>query len=297
MFSKFLPLSWTSVLNKKESAEKTSLSFSRSAWLYYANLPYPEQTSESIFTGKENIFVRGLNKNHISLVPRPFESLYFGKEAVLNLSFGHFDKKSLKELVKRGKRHGSTVELKYSQESVKLLEDFKKKCAHYKEPQLRYLFQDKFSHDERLFLFRNEKTIYGAIVLSENSGGKVHTELILRRNNSPIGVMEALIHDLFYLLKKENKARYLSLGEVPFIYMNEAENLKNKFVLMTGRGIKFVYNYKGLYKFKNKFNPVWENVYIAETGRIRYTTLAGVAIKSNLLKLAFYKVKKLLFYQ
>ena len=145
--------------------------------------------------------------------------------------------------------------------------------------------------------FRNKNTIWGAVVTSVNGKNKVHTELLLRREDAPVGIMEALIHDTYTILSSEGQFKYFSLGEVPFIYSSSRLGIKNRLLLKLGRFLKFIYNYEGLYLFKNKFNPDWHDLYIAETKRIRITTLLGIVVRSNLLKLTLFKLKRLLLFR
>lgn len=291
-----LPLSWTLSEKIPQETLQINLPFTNSKWIYYSNFKeMPEEYNLLPKTGG-NFFLRGLNHEHTSPL-KAFQNLFIGREAVLKLNSNHFNKKSLKELVRRGRRNGTTHEIKHSDDAIVLLEDIKKSCSHAKEPQLRFFFADYFGKNERFFVFRNEHSIWGAVVTSINGDNKVHTELLLRREDSPAGVMEALLFDIYQLLSDEKKFQYLSLGEVPFVYNNAKLSLKNKLLIKLGRSLKFIYNYEGLYKFKNKFNPEWHDIYIAETTRIRILTLLGVVIKSNLLKLGLFKLKRILLFR
>jgi len=295
MYFPFLPLSWTCSNNLEEEIRNSSLPLSPSKWLYYANfkeLPTKESFLRSL---PGSIFLRGLNSLHKNRLSSEHEFLFIGKEALLDLEANHFSKKSLIDLVRRGKRHGHTSELPHSNESIARLELFKDECSHSHEPQLKYLFSDYFSKNERLFFFAEGDTVWGAIVTSLNSPQKVHTELLLRRKNAPVGIMEALIYDIFTILKKEGESKFLSLGEVPFIDGHTHLNIKNRLILRVGKSLRIVYNYEGLYKFKNKFLPEWQDVFIAETGKVRFRTLFGVAIQSNLLALTLFKLKRFFF--
>lgn len=295
MYFPFLPLSWTCANNLEEEIRNINLPLSPSKWLYYAN--FKELPSKQTFLKQlpKSIFLRGLNSFHKKKLSLDHEFLFIGKEALLDLEVNHFSKKSLIDLVRRGKRHGTTSELQHTNESITLLELFKDECSHSHEPQLKYLFSDYFSKNERLFIFGEGGTVWGAIVTSLNSPQKVHTELLLRRKNAPVGIMEALIYDIFTTLKTEGESKYLSLGEVPFVDGNSHINLKNKLILKAGKSLRIVYNYEGLYKFKNKFQPEWRDVFIAETGKVRFRTLFGVALQSNLLALTLFKLKRLFF--
>ena len=291
-----LPLSWTLSDTIPAIRLTLKLPFGKCKWVYYSNFKAAPADIAYLNQSGYCQFIRGLSDKHLAGLQN-HESLYIGREAVLKLNFTHFEKKSLKELVRRGKRNGFTEEIEYSPEGINLLDQIKKSCSHSKEPQLRYLFSDNFSKNERFFVFRNKNTIWGAVVTSVNGKNKVHTELLLRREDAPVGIMEALIHDTYTILSSEGQFKYFSLGEVPFIYSSSRLGLKNRLLLKLGRFLKFIYNYEGLYLFKNKFNPDWHDLYIAETNRIKITTLFGIVVKSNLLKLTLFKLKRLLIFR
>ena len=91
-------------------------------------------------------------------------------------------------------------------------------------------------------------------------------------------------------------ARYFSLGEVPFVFFENHKTLsKAKLISFGGRMIRFAYNYKGLYHFKNKFNPLWKIVYLGGYPKVKFRHLKLLFTKSRLQDLALYKIKKQIF--
>ncbi len=228
---------------------------------------------------------------------KKFDHIIFAKEAVLSFPQDHFQKKSLQELIKRGSKKGKVVEVEHSIEAIRLLEKLKINSRHGKEPQLKHLFVTEFAEETRLFVFVNHANEWlGAILVSRNSPNKFHTELLLKHINAPTGIMETLIFHTFESLKTSGK-KELSLGEVPF-YVNIpiTKSFYRDYILnRIAKFFRFAYNYKGLYDFKNKFNPRWDEVYICGYPRLRLSHIVGVIIKSNLFALIFYKIKKRIF--
>jgi len=132
-----------------------------------------------------------------------------------------------------------------------------------------------------------------AIQISTNSRYKYHTELLLRKKNAPVGVMEYLIYSVFGILKSTGYSEW-SLGEVPFVinYETVKKYSKDYFVNKIGQLIQFAYNYKGLYNFKNKFNPRWDDLYICANPKVKLIYIAQFIFKSNLHKLIAFKSRK-----
>ncbi len=248
------------------------------------------EKNETLSSREVPVFISGCNGEVISFFKRHnYETLKVGKEAVLFLTRNHFEKSSLRELVRRGFKHGLVEEIPYSLETAKKLEDFKKLCVHGHEPQLKYFFNDKFRPDTRLFVYKNKNAEWqGAITVACVTPRKVRTDLILRNKNARNGVMEALMFFIFNILKEEGYHTW-SLGEVPYIVDKSPFFSKEFFINFTGRRFKFAYNYLGLYNFKNKFEPVWGSMYICSRPKLSILTLIEISWISNLIKLVLQK--------
>ncbi len=241
----------------------------------------------------KSFLIRGVNESLLKfLSEKNFDKIIFGREAVLEFSKDHFKKKSLKELVKRGFKKGRAVEANSSKETLNKLLDLRHKSTHGNEPQLDHLFITRFLDETRLFVFidKNEEWL-GGILVSENSPDKYHTELLLRNINAPIGVMEALIYYTLETLKESSKKEF-SLGEVPFVVdIPITTSFYRDYILnKIAKVFRFAYNYKGLFDFKNKFNPRWDDVYICGYPKLRLSHIVGIIIRSNLLRLILYKL-------
>ena len=163
------------------------------------------------------------------------------------------------------------------------------------EPQLKYLFSDEFESFNRLFVIKDDLSLrekdfwYGAFMLSHKEKDYAQTELILRRKHAPVGVMEALIYSIFNKLKKEGY-EYWSLGGVPFTVYEDKLFTKEGVINFIGRRLRFAYNYKGLFFFKNKFNPIWIDYYFCVKPKLNFSILLKVLIKTNLHKLIINKL-------
>lgn len=213
----------------------------------------------------------------------------FGQEAILNLREISFNKKSLMQLIKRGNKNGNCCEIIYSEANSRKLNYFFKQTVHAGEPQLKGFFDTEFLKRHRLFVIKNDQDKwYGAILLTVKNTKLVQTELLLRMKHSPACVMESLIFFIYNKLKEEGFEKW-SLGAVPFVGKSSFYRLKEYLLIRTGRLLNFAYNYNGLYFFKNKFNPEWNDCYLLSNRRISYASILKIAVQSNLLSLIVYK--------
>ena len=218
-----------------------------------------------------------------------FETIKVGKEAVLNLNCNHFVGSRLKQSVRSGLRRGMMKEYDYSRENASRLEEFKSKCTHGGEPRLKYFFKDIFTSSNRLFVFEDKNGCWqGALMLSGADDHRIKTDLILRKRDAPNGMMEALIFETFSELKSEGFETW-SLGEVPYIIYDSPSFSKEYWINLIGRKTKFAYNYAGLFKFKDKFNPEWNDVFICTKRGLNFFMLLKILLKSNLIILILYK--------
>lgn len=291
-----LPLSWIYSVNKKEP---NYVKLGRSTyWLYSCTISnfscISEILNELSDKPNTNFIIRGCSREISDyLTPHGFSSILIGKEATIDLDNDPFTKKSLRELVARGLKNGRIEEMEYSENSVDKLEELRSHWAHSNEPQLQYLFIDKFIPGTRLFAFIDETDIWqGAILTSPNSPTKIQTELLLRRKSAPNGTMEALINFILQKFREERFAEW-SLGEVPFVVeLNDFPFLSKEYVLnKTGKLLKYAYNYEGLYFFKNKFASRWNDVYLCAKPKVK---LKHVILLSQKSKLAALTIQKLI---
>ena len=85
------------------------------------------QAYNKLFLGDIPIFISSCSPELVPLFREyKFEILKVGKEAILDLSFPHLNKRSIKEMIRSGKKYGSAKEIYYSDEISNKLEKFKK---------------------------------------------------------------------------------------------------------------------------------------------------------------------------
>ena len=287
-----LPLSWSIVDDR--NLDSTTIINWQIHWPAIKNLTSSgfNTFTNSLIESNKNTLIRGCNKNlKIKLEKKGFSSLHVGYEAILEVDGNPFNKKSIVDLIRRGKRYGKVFTLPYSEINKDKLNHFQHLSSHGREPQLQNLFQMEFTPNHLLNVFCDQNSNWqGAILISKNSESKLHTELLLRKKNAPIGVMETLV-EYSFLQAKSNGYKFLSLGEVPFVKSsNTNRNFMSSLVFKMGDLLNFAYNHKGLYNFKNKFNPKWTEVYICGSKDIGIKHLFFLFINSNFHKLLFHKI-------
>ena len=127
------------------------------------------------------------------------------------------------------------------------------------------------------------------VLTGQRLGGGVL--MMLRSRATPVGVMEALFLHVIRALGRDGYGE-LSLGEVPFVLPpdlcagDSAKSLKEKFLFGSGHFLRFAYDYKSLFQFKDKFGPVWRPVYMCGGRAVSLRVLAGVFIKTGYCSLS-----------
>lgn len=289
-----LPLGWH-ISSEQNSDDLFVKLYSNVYWLALSRFSATEILLSRISCFREagkHLMIRGCGSGLYASIKAclPY-SINFGSEAVLLFEGNHFSKRSLKELIRRGKKKGTVFEAGYSEMNIRNLENLKAGSAHAGKPQLNFLFFTDYEPGMKLYFYQNNSNeIMAALLLSENSGLKIQAELLLRKKNAPIGAMEYLIYFAFNSLK-DSRFKYFSLGEVPFVINNTERSLKTITLRLAGKFFSFAYNFEGLYNFKNKFNPVWNDLAICSSKKIRLFDFFMVAYRSNFLSLAAYKLK------
>lgn len=292
-----LPLSWTRSKENQLKHKKLYLSLSGTDWISSARIPEDKSffDLEHVLNQypKKRTLIRGCSF-HIAryLQHKGFEILPIGSEAVLDLQSEIFKKKSLQSLVKRGIKFGKFEQIVPSEKNIQKLRLFKTQTRHGHKPQLHFLFNEQINSDIDSFVWKDNKGEWLAFVsISRINSLKAHTELLLKSKNSSTGIMEALLYNIFLVLKSKGY-KYWSLGEVPFIFSkpNQPLSFRDRLIAKWGQKLSLVYNTQTLYSFKDKFSPQWQSVYIAGYPKISNLALLEMAIQTNYVKLLGYSI-------
>lgn len=275
-----LPLSWvTDASIDVPNFEVKVLPFSKKHWVFTARLPshfnLVNIDSNLSQQGINNWLIRGMNEETLVTINlHPQYALLVGKEAYFDLKYSLTNHSTLKRLVRKGHQKSVFSEAAHNICNQDALINLQKCSKVGNLPLLQYLFLTKWDLPLRCFVMCCKYTSkwLGALLLSPNTIGGWHTELLLRHQAAPQGTMEALIQSTYELLQAE-KQSFLSLGEVPFYPPNTPSNYLALSVNAIGKSLNFAYNAKGLEHFKSKFRPQWKKVYLYSNTRIYLTSI------------------------
>jgi len=299
-----LPLSWARCEIAEPRFLTIQLPLSHRLWVPLADIPH-EDTFTRIYgdylaTLPGGFVIHGCN-TEVSrfLLEQGCLVVQTGVEAVLDLQGEIMAKPSVADLARRGGRWGQVIEVSPTEANQLLLAQLAQSTAHGAKPQLQYAFRTQFDETARGFVFATPDNEWlAAITLSLMKPNYWHTELLLRKKDAPVGIMEALVTDVFGRLSEESgegEARW-SLGMVPFLSIEDPlleQSCKNTFslpcrselILRAGRFLNFGFNYDGLFRFKDKFSPEWRPLYLCGKPNLPWRLLIDLSIKSRHLQL------------
>jgi hypothetical protein len=225
-----------------------------------------------------------------------------GAEAVLDLPWR--GKRSVCELARRGRRHGTIREIEVNAEHQQMLNHLMSSSLSRKGVLLKHTERAEFDNSTRCFVFETpEQKWLGAITLSTPAPHKIHTEILLRHREAPVGIMEALITEIANQLSMEG-VQQLSLGAVTPLPTLESEAIfgayrhpkelwsHSQLAFRLGRSLKFTFNSDGLWQFKNKFSPRWEPLYLCASPGISWATVFGMVHTTGFLDLVRHHLQE-----
>lgn len=121
-------------------------------------------------------------------------------------------------------------------------------------------------------------------------------DLMRRREDVPNGTMEFLIlQSLLYFKARGDKC--ISLGLAPFISKaqeSSESNITHKALHFIYSRLNVFYNYEGLYKFKSKFEPEWEERYLIYPNSLVLPKIIFVLIRLQMPHLSLQELHKVI---
>ena len=289
-----LPLSWARTRTLNPVYRSVALPLSGTHWVTHADLPNGYALS-SVREDLETLFPQGFlirgccEKTVSTLEQQGSVILRTGAEAVLRLQNGHFEKKSLRKLLHQAEKKGRIVEMPLDADNRVRLRQLQRQARHGSRPQLSHVFRTYPFEACRCFaLLSGTDEWLAAVTLTMQDECIAHTELMLKQDNSPPGIMELLLAEVFSTLREEGFSEW-SLGEVPFYHLGQKKNggfrVEEVVMTLTAEFGRNAYDFRGLFYFKNKFGPEWRDIYLYSTRGISLFTLADLAIKTRYTEL------------
>ena len=117
---------------------------------------------------------------------------------------------------------------------------------------------------------------------------EVTYDMLRDSKDSPANINDFLIYELLHQLKLEN-VKYFNLGLSPLVGLDEVDKANS----LIGSVLRFAYingdrfySFSGLHRFKNKYDPVWSDRFLAYKGGVRgfskmlNALLAAMKVKS-----------------
>ena len=295
-----IPLSWSHKEIEIPKFNWIKLPLSGIPWIYSADVPSSGEVEELYYELEsqfsDGFLLRGCSSQIADYFQKKgHEVLRTGAEGVVDLENLDNLSKSVFDLVDRGSKWGNVEEIPLTQINCMRVSQFFEHTPYAAKPHLNYLFNNSFDSNTRCFVMSSpEGSWLGVLTVSISSENSSHTEMILRKNNAPVGIMELLLHSVMHIYRDEGY-KYFSLGEVPFISpqgMDEVINTKVKrstqeyLIFKAGRLLRYAFNYKGLFEFKNKFTPEWKPVYICAAPKLQFRALMDLFCETGYLELS-----------
>lgn len=297
-----LPLSWARTRTTNPVLDVVKLPFSASAWIPTAEIPH-QYSFDQLYREHLSRMPHGFVLQSCGLPLRDYlieqgcQVAAMGAEAILDLPWR--GKRSVRELARRGRRHGAVHEVELNRMHQHKLAQLLRESPSRQGTQLRYTERSGFDASTRCFVFETaEKKWLAAITLSTITPHYVHTEQILRHREAPVGIMEALITAITQQLAQEGVG-HLSLGTVTPLPAAESDSIfaahrhpkelwvQSQLSFRLGRALNFAFNAEGLWQFKNKFTPRWEPLYLCASPQLSWATVAGLAQATGYVNLVW----------
>ena len=286
-----LPLSWARTTTTDPQFDMVKLPYSSPGWIPTAEIPH-HYSFDEVYREHLRMLPNGFVLQSCSVSLRDYlieqgcQVVAMGAEAILDLPWR--GKRSVRELARRGRRHGAVREIELSNIHQRKLVQLSKESPSRQRSQLRHIERPQFDSSTRCFVLEGaEGDWLGAITLSSPSPNYAHTEMLLRSPDAPVGVMEAIVTAIAEQLADEG-VQHLSLGNVTPLPFEESEKIMaphrhpkelwtlSQLSFRLGRAFNFAYNAEGLWRFKNKFTPRWEPLYLCASPRLSWQTMAGL---------------------
>ena len=106
-----------------------------------------------------------------------------------------------------------------------------------------------------------EKVVAFANIIPAYAPGEATYDMLRKTTDAPNGVLDFLMVNLFEYFKNEGY-QTVNLGLAPLAGIDKAENFNERVIKFMKDNLRQTSRFKGLYNFKDKFDPIWKNKYL-----------------------------------
>jgi len=126
------------------------------------------------------------------------------------------------------------------------------------------LFDEKELKNQTILSVENpEGKVAGFVnIIPDNDPGEANFDLMRKTEDAPNGTMDFLFVRMFEYLKTEG-FKSCNMGMVPFSGIDKPENVQERVLKLAFERIHRFGHYRSLRNYKEKFDPVWEMMYLA----------------------------------
>lgn len=253
--------------------------------------------------GYKSVFYE-VSENLLSLYHE--QGYYFfklGETALVNLETFNISQPSSRDFrnkLSRFKRDGYTFEM-IEENSIddEMYSNLKEISDEWLENRMEMGFSLGFINQEylnksKIGIIKNNETgiilAFASLIPKYDNYKSISIDLMRFRKEVPSNTMEFLILNIILTLQTLNY-RTLNLGMAPLSNVGERKNahIKERIAHIIFTNIKGIYNFNGLRKYKEKFNPQWEGRYLAYED---LTSLPNALIEAALLIHSKNKIKE-----
>ncbi len=118
-------------------------------------------------------------------------------------------------------------------------------------------------------------------IIPDFAPGEATYDLIRKTDDSPNGVMDFILVELFNYLKSQNYAT-VNLGFAPLSGMDDPHTFQERSMKFAYEKIRSFSHYRGLRNFKEKFFPAWNNKYLIYSND--YDLISVPAVLTKVIK-------------
>lgn len=185
-----IPLSWYRSRKLFIDLRSIPLPLSKFDWVYTGGVPFGsgfEEIYEELSSRfGDRFLVRGCSPEIAAFLKGEGSgAVATGSEAVITLQ-GWKPGASLRELCRRGLRHGWITEADSSSDNLKRLDALRSRTPYGSKPFLKYLFRTGLDDDMRCFVHSGgDGRWLGAVTVSKTAHASAHVETMLRSRATP----------------------------------------------------------------------------------------------------------------